>query len=933
MSPIKEKLISIMQKTAVIFFACLMLITMFPPGLFTPDKPSADGELVRLGTSGEVFSATNANGGAKIGGGNCAYLKFGLEAFDDVPVDEIKYAGLRLVFLKGTGSRKNKVLLHEYVGHGLPNEASAFSISFDKPLAAFYPEITGDENSLSEIDLTEFVKKQIKNNKREVVFSISGDMPISAALASSSHADAAYRPTLKILTGIAEDDDPKTINKAELKETATVSERLHAVSGRALSTDSNVLVAGGKNEIYLKFDLVEGAVLGEVSRAVLSLNKIDDTKSGAVKVYCINNNEWTADTISYEQRPRGEETSVPSVAVNGSGRINLDITQAICEARSNGISTLTVRITGSDSTPIRFSGYGDIKTQPRMYIDATDNADVVCAAKGALYALGKNKAGFVTMNLQEAYQAENGKIAKIRWTEYNMNGFEQTGSHITESGQLTRPKWFEGSVKIIAKADISCGAYATMREFILNIPAESAPNYTGRGFDNYIDIGNRASEEDQAFEFARVSGIKRRWVSGKLFNCRTIYESGAMALNFSCLPDCVNYLTLKFRADDEVGVSSFMLSAYPQNNPEVPLSEPLEIKSEEPGFIYATYAIPRSFTDGKKYVSLCLSNTADSFTAEESRGIYAAYLTQSPFFDPVQFASSGEEFIKTPIFGKETINEFIKNLKVISQNIGFIEMPREEEKAPAESVAIDASTGVVAFAGDEANIVFSVGESLAKVYERLDYYDKASEACPVINDGEVAVVDYGKYKLLWNKSAEQRALPEDMPEMSGVYKSVGEDKYYIFSEERQMTDDSVIPENAESLVGEDIVIPPSSALLLTHMADPLKASDWRVNKINDKTVSSLMLAPDEKIGVITVKAIGGVSSNAERVNVIFAVYEDGRPISISQKNASTSLSRDIYSVDFSDCDICVKKGTIIKIFVNDDADDLTRLSPKLEMTT
>ena len=910
-----------------------MLVTMLPPGLFTPDIPDDNGEVIRLNTSGETFSAVTKNGSAKIGLNDCAYLKFNLDPFAEIPLDEIKSASLRLVFLKSSGSVNNKIFVQEAVSCNLPSVVSPFSSAFGRNLATIYPHTISDEDSLSEIDLTEFIKTQLKKERKEIVFSLAGAMPISAALASSSHADAAYRPVLKIVTGMAQDTDPKTLKKAELRETATVSGTLQSASGRDLSTSSNLLVAGAKNEIYLKYDLVKGAVFGEVSRAILSLNKLDVHKSGAIRVYCINNNEWTADTISYETRPRGEETPVPSIAVNGNGRINLDITQAICEARNNGISTITLRITGEENNPLYFSGYGDLKTQPRLYINATDDEDVVCAARAAINALGRNKSGFVTMNLADSYQAENGKTAKINWTEYNLNGFEQTDSHITENGLITRPKWFEGNTQIIAEAEISCGDYHTIREFILNIPAETAPSYSGYKFSNYIDIGEDDSEKEQAFDLARVSGIKRRFISGKIFNYRTIYKSGAMALNFSCLPDCTNYLTLKLRNGDASNISNFMLSAYSSSHEAISLSEPFDIESEETGFIYATYALPREFTDGKNTVTLCLSNVTNSLTAGESRGIYAAYLTQSPFFDPIQFTSNGEKFIDSPIFGAETIKMFISNLKALSQSIGFDEDTEEELVAPEQSVAINPETGVIVFAGKDANIAFSVSENSAKVYERLDYYDRFSDSCPVTIDGGIIIADYGSYKLLWNKSADEKPLPKNMPEMSGVYESIGENKYYTFSGERQMTDDSVIPEGAELLSGYTLVIPPQSALLLAHIADPMHTSDWRISKINGRTVSKLTFAPDEKIEEITVKAIGGISKNAEKLSVVFAVYENGRLVLAHRENVPLIRSREIYNIDFSGFDINVKKGQIIKVFATDNTDDLSELKPKLEITT
>ncbi len=931
-SPIKEKLVSVLQKAAVIFFACLMLITMLPPGLLTPDTPNADGEVVRLRTSEEAFSDATENGGAKIGGTNAAYLKFNLDGYADVPLDDIKSATLRLTFLKSSGSVQNRIFVKAAADTGIPSKITSFSAAFGQPLATIYPRTVDDENSLSEIDLTEYIKSILKEKKTEVVFSLTGRMPLCAALASSEHSDAAFRPVLKIVTGIAQDTDPQTLKKAELKETATVSERLQSASGRDLSTSSNLLIAGGKNEIYLKFDLVADSVLGEVSRAVLSLNKIDFSKSGAVRVYCINNNEWTADTISYETRPRGEETPVPSTAVSGAGRVNLDITQAICEARNQGISTLTIRITGEDNNPLYFSGYGDYSTQPRLYINATDDKDTVCASRAAINALGGNRAGFVTMNLANSYSAEDGGYSKIRWVEYNLDGFEQTGRHISADGTITRPKWFEGNAQIIAEAKISCGDYSTVRDFILTIPAETAPNYTGYKFGNYIDIGESKSEDEQAFEYAYASGIKRRWTGGSIFNYRTIYKNGAMALNFSCLPDSVNYLTLKLWNGDAAG-GGFALSAYDSDSVPILLGEPYEIAAESSGFVYATYALPQEFTSGKSLVTLCLSGAATDGSVNETRGIYSAYLTQSPFFDPIHFSRQGEKFISDSLFGAETIKMFIRNLKAISQSIGFDEAIEEELTDPEQSVAIDPETGVIVFAGSDANLAFSIGENSAAVYERLEYFDRFSGSCPVISESDVVVVDYGDYRLLWNKSSAEKRLPKQMPEMSGVYRSITEDKYYTFSDDWQMTDDSVIPENTEVYSGTDIIIPPKSAQLLVHIADPMHDSDWRINKINGRTVSSLTFGPNEKIETITVKAVGGIPENAETLDVIFAIYESGRLVSAHRKKTALSPSREIYTIDFSELDTYVTKGRIFKVFLADNTQDLTRLEPRLEITT
>lgn len=814
-SPMKEKIFPVLQKVAAIFFACLMLLLVIPVGLFPSDAPDTEGEVIRLDVAKEVFSAETENGAAKISRTDNGYIKFDLEQFSEIPVNEIKSAKLRLVFLKG--GKESCVSVCELPG-GYVTSNVARLVAVGKTLAELYPKTNADEDSLSEVDLTEHIKEKLKSGETEITATLSADAAMPAYLALSKHSDASYRPVLKIVTGTAEDTAPTTLKKSELRETATVSENDRDTSGRHLSGRNNILTAGGGREIYLKFDLVENSVIGEVKRAILSLNKLNKTESGAVRVYCINNDEWTADTITYDTRPRGEERQVPSTAVTGSGRINLDVTQAICEARSRGITTLTIRIKSADGNPIRFSGYGDYKTRPRLYLDATDDADTVCVAEAALYALGNNKAKFVTMNLADSHTAENGKTAKIRWTEYDLGGFEKTGRHIKRNGDVTRPKWFVGDVEVIAEAEISCGDYKTIREFMLTISAKAAPDYSGYKFSNYIDIGDSGSEKEQRVEISDTSSSKLRWSGANFFRFRKLYDGGAMSLNFACDGSNVNYLTLKLWTGDEQK-NRFVISVPGADLKPIALNALDYSTSEESGFIYATYALPREYTDGKNILTLKLSVDGGH---DESRGIYAAYLTQSPFFNPAEFAKQGEKSIGEPYFGEETIKMFIKNLRSVSMAVELDETEEAESMNTASrSVILKPEMGAAVFTGEDVNIAFAINAAsgTAAIYQRSEYFDRYTEGCPVTIENGTLGIDYGDYKLVWNMTNEEKNLPLNMADFSGLYKTATDEVYYSFSEDWQMTD--ALPEVTTVQNGREIVIPPQNAMLFIRIDESM----------------------------------------------------------------------------------------------------------------
>ncbi len=938
MGPIKEKIISVIQKLAGIVLACLMLVVVLPIGLMPDDTAEDKGSFIRISATDELYSSADAKkeGKSIIRRGECAYLKFSLATLSETDIDDIRDVRLRLAFFKGSGTLNNKISVKLLPGSVWQkgNHSVDFEIPFEREVSVIYPQTTGDEDSLSEIDVTEYVRESVKTGKTEIAFRLSSDTQIGTMLATGRYRDSAYRPSLKVMTGEAEDTDAYTLRKAMLAEAVYVSKGRPNRSGSELAKNGDLIV-GGDNEAYLKFEVNDNAIFDTVYSARLSLCRSDGGGPAKIEVYTINNNQWTGDGISYMSRPRGEEKFASDCTISGDGRVNIDVTQAVCEARADGIKMITFRVVGATDTAIRLNGGSQTKTQPQLFINATDDKEVECVAEASINALGVNSYDFVTMNLPTAYTSKNGNTAKIRWSETDCDGEILTATHISRNGEITRPRWFEKDAEVVARARIQSGGYSAVREYRVTIPSETPPDYSKYKFDNYIDIGNSELENEHKFESVSTSGVRRRWTSGRIYDYRIPEAGGVMVLNLSCVGESRNYITLKLWEGDDASKQDFLLSPYENRQNDILLMSPSSGTVDDEGFVYATYALPREFTDGKSHITLCLECVAKN-GAEQSageRGIYSVYMTQSPFFSPEQFKTQGENVISEPRFGEGMIQRFIDNLRLIAIPVDVGEAI-QETRLSQTNVSVDAKEGMAIISGDDINIAFSADyeNKSAVIYEKLKYYDRYCYGCPVAVENDTAVVDYGEYKLVFNKSEEEsKPFPYWRTEMSGVYKDAISGKYYTYSEEWQMTDDSAIPEDADILNGRELMLEPQTAVLLIHIADSIYGSDWRVSHINGEGISKLTLGEDEKIKNVTVKAVGGIEEGAEAIEVVMAIYDNGKLLALSRKREFLSESAEIYTIDFSDEELYMKSSRELKIFIFDNKDDKTTLAPKFEI--
>lgn len=916
-----------------------MIIFVVPIWIFPDsDVPSAEGDLVRIlpSTVSYADKSYENSPAVPIGNGSSVYLKFNLSRFSKINIDEINTVKLRLSFLSGSGGVRNSVFIGvtDSESRMTSDKSAALSYAVRPTIAVLHPYTAGSDDSLAELDITEYTKSMISEKKTDIILMIYSTDSIPSLMAGLSYDDSGYRPYLKVITGMAGDTDPTTLNKSELSDCTFVSQNQPDKRGIALAS-GEIITVGGGNEAYLKFKLNRAAIRDTLYSARLKLTK--DSGKGRVSVCLVDNNEWSSELISYTSRPQGSQSLGTEYTVSNSGEVLIDISQQVCSAAASS-DIITLKITGAENSEINFLG-NTSQYAPRLYLRTSDRAEIRCAEEAALSALGRNIPSYVMTDLSETYSDGNGKTAKLRWDEYDGSGKSLNNRHISSSGSITRPKWFEGNANVIAYAVIKCDDYTITRSYAVNIPAESAPDYSKYSFSNYIDIGNSQSEETQKFESINISAPKRRRVNGRQFSYRSPENGGIMVLNFSCVSSTPNYLTLKFRCEDKASGKIFV-SSFDNDSNIIELTAPEFKESQSKRFVYATYALPREFTDGKDWISLRLSFTSSSDRTDEQADIYAAYLTQSPYFEPKQFAKQGEIVINEPYLGANTAKEFIDTLLTFSiSGISDLIAPEQNADEPPqeqneETPPYSISDNAILFDKNEINIAFSFSEEqgYADIYQRTTYYDRYSDHCPIISDGDLLMADYGNYKLIRNKSSEKtEPIPTGKLEFSGIYKDIVNGHYYSFSGNLQRTDDSVVPADETVYDGNALSAEPNQIILLSRISEPIQGSDWRVSAINGKSVSELTYSVSEKVDNVSIKAVGGVPSGIDNADVIFSVFKDGKLIKMYKSSVYVVESISAYTIDTSDFDLYLDKTAELRIFITDKRTPANEIKPKLEL--
>ncbi|MEG2381662.1 MAG: alpha amylase C-terminal domain-containing protein, partial [Oscillospiraceae bacterium] len=233
-------------------------------------------------------------------------------------------------------------------------------------------------------------------------------------------------------------------------------------------------------------------------------------------------------------------------------------------------------------------------------------------------------------------------------------------NYITKTGEVIRPRWFEGDKSFKAIGTIRSGNATFEKELSLVVQAQDAPNLNAENFNGFIDIGNSESENAHKFDIVRGSNIKRNIVDNQILAYRTLKKDGAMLINLECDPTATNYITIKLWGGDRGSGTLFIAEPnadldysgeIPRRTKALEINEMSDAPQFEGGFIYYTYEVPQEYTNGKNNVSLALYSRGgyekgDSRLLKEqksdSRGIYACYMTTSPNFNPDDFKEFGE---------------------------------------------------------------------------------------------------------------------------------------------------------------------------------------------------------------------------------------------------------------------------------------------------
>ncbi|MGN1092961.1 MAG: hypothetical protein ACI4RS_04840, partial [Monoglobaceae bacterium] len=222
-------------------------------------------------------------------------------------------------------------------------------------------------------------------------------------------------------------------------------------------------------------------------------------------------------------------------------------------------------------------------------------------------------------------------------------------------------------------------------------------------------------------------------------------------------------------------------------------------------------------------------------------------------------------------------------------------------------------------------------ERVASVYQKTEYFDRYCDGCPISENDGVVSIEFGPYILLWNRREDELKIEDIDRELAGIYKEIPSNVYYNFSEEWQLTDDSAVPSGSVIADGNTLSIASKSAIMLNHISDPMNNSDWRVSTINGKSVSEISFTSTEKIEEVTVKAVGGIPENVEKLIVLLMMYDDGKIV--YAKKAETDLYEGIYNYSFnlSEEHLYMRKGRTLKVLVYDNTENMSEILPKIEL--
>ncbi len=959
----KERFLAGLKNAAVIIIASFMLLGVIPLGMISHiSTVNAEGEFLRLYPETEISLTAepkqtdeeledmpeDAHG---VGRNHYGYLRFDIRSLLEQKKDKVQGASLRLTFLKASTTKKVPVKIWL-----MQNDDWNRSMKWkDRPSRAgevlvatitLSPNDTG-EPQLFEIDLTEHVRSWIDEEKETVSFCLEGTGDgVQAAYAGFSHEDPLFRPCLKVVTGAATDPDEKNLQKIALSQKFQ--------TGQA---KDGVAVVQGKNEIYLKFSLKEKNIKGAIYQANLKLNCLSKDPNALLRIDRLENTTWTADSLKQTKNPGGsryliyrEEDVAPGVYDS------INLVDAINDAYAKR-KTMEAFALYSVNGEIQF-GFHE-RNQPRMELLVSDDRDAAALTETVTAVLGDNKnPEQILKNLSDDRIAENGVRAAVTWEALDRETGEPAEDVLTANGRIIRPKWFQKSRELVAKTRISAGEYAVERTFYLTVMPQETPEFQDTEFGTMIDIGDGEIERKKQVE--SVDAFARsRWVEGQKMTYREMGSDGVIVLHLSVDPEKQNYFTVKLWEEDAFsGIVVSNLRGRGRTAFEIRDIE-MAVK-EESGFYYLTYPIPMSYTKDNTYVSLRLTMIepeveqvseeteqtelstepveTEAERIEPTVSIYAAYITQTPYFDPMTFAEQGEPVIKK----EETESAFYQFVRKIygaaEEAFDFRSARNPEEALPEEEESgvytdVENQEENTLIFGKEEQLMLELPEhgTIAKIYRDTSYYNAYAEMKDKeYHDGKLQVVDYGVYRIFRNRDDRSRELPWKEEAMSGLYQNLSDSRYYSFLQKGQMVDNSVLAVGTPVENGSTFRIKPGETVVMMLVAEPLYYPDFRVSEIGGQPVAELKLNNPLEIFSLTFRVMGTVPKEEEKLEIICGIYERGMLVGLERQSLTVSPGQ-VASEIMLEGTLVLKPGQNLKVFVEDREQEWKAMTPVLEL--
>ncbi len=931
----KAQLLQSAKKLAVMLIASVMLLGVIPIGMISkPTTVRAEGEFVRLLPVAETSVSPQLNkkkpigpreAGAvqRTGGDYDAYMRFDLESLLDKEPESLKQVSLRFTVLRT--SEKDSIPIRIYL---MPENGWNENMTYESRPSSLgevmiaqvsvVPE-SGKTPSVAEVDLTDYARKWMEEGRSQVSLHLaapkSGEVVTYAA---GDYEDPAFRSCLKIVTGTAHDPDTPDLTKAWLS------------AGAAVEKDDgvryDVFDAGNGSDIYLKFSIKKENIQGAVYLAYLQLGLMEAAPDSELKIYRLENTGWSNETLESGALPQGREQLIyHGNQLDAEKLRRIDLTDLLNESLSRGETELALRVACEGGGSVAFAGR-DSAAAPSLALRVSDDKNMAAAVEAAVYGLNQNTdSENICSDLLREYTADDGTRATLSWQAVDADTGEPARDTLSAFGAVTQPRWFRHSRRILATATITSGSVTRQRSYYLTVTPEEKPDYSQAEFKNMLCLGDAKAELAQRFESFRTA-MHSRWIAGRSFSCRSLLPDGAMVLNLAADPNRQNYLTLKLWGEDPFdGVEICSLQ-----NPDAPFIHIIRPKeaSEEDGFLYLTYALPPEYTQNARFVSLRLTAPPD---AENVCDLYGAYVTQTPYFDPMCFAEQGEAVVQKNTAEDFDFSRFIKKLCDAAQQPFSFLTSREEVAVVPEGPEADAPLTVLAQNGDEQLAVSSAKEDGTVHIQRETPYYRAYAETKVQSyfDGGMTAVDYDKYHIFRNRDEAELPLPWESEGLSGLYRDLVSGRYYAFLRPGEMADDSILPAGTEILDGTGRMLQPDETVVLTLVAEPLQVADWRVSELNGSPVSAVKLSKVMKLETVTIRNIGTLAEQ-QVLTVICGVYERGILTAMEHKTITVSQGETQQWLSLNQ-PVEIQPGQILKIFIEPASTGLTSMIPKLEL--